>query len=205
MTKLWVVRTAGVSRVLPVAAIISVLTAPEIASAASGAHGEHAGISSIFWPWMNFLLYSAILFVLLRKAIVSGWRARTEGIKKSASSGAAELEEAVAVLVKLREREKNLSAEQKEISDRIASDKERESLQILEEGKRSAELIKRQTDDLVAAERKQAEVAVRRAMGNQIIELATSKLKLAHTADEDRKVRAAQSSKIKVLRGEGVA
>jgi len=144
------------------------------AACAEGSEGEaHGGsIADLTYSWINFIIYVALLYVLLRKAIPAAWAARREKIRETVLASKEELEAAERELHTVEALTQNLAREQERAKREILEQAELEALSIKAAAVERAERIKAQAKDLLVGEGRSAESQVRASLVAKAIDLA---------------------------------
>lgn len=151
------------------------------------AHGAHE--VNLVWPWVNFLIYCGILWYFLRVPIAEMWASRREFLANLKEKGALELKTAQSKLREAQDKIINAEKEAKELELSIIKDGEREGAQVVADAKSRAERILKQAEGSVSAERRSAEVLMRRELAEKVIQKTTEKIKRDLNADADRNNR----------------
>ena len=153
-------------------------------------------IGDLAWYYLNFGLYVAILYFLLRKPIVQTWQTRRNAIEADVVRGKEDLKTASAALADAKKKIATLDAECQRENDSIRKSTEGEKALILEEAKRRAQAIARQTEESIVAEQRHAETSLRREIGQVVLEKATELLKRELTPEADKELRRSVASGI---------
>jgi len=148
---------------------------PLFASAAHAIEAEgphHGSIADLASNYINFAIYIAVLYVLLRKAIPNAWLARREKIRETVLASKAELEAAERELAAVEALTQNLSQEQERAKREIIEQAELEAAAIISSAQERAVRIKSQTKDLLVGEGRSAELQVRASLVSRALEIA---------------------------------
>lgn len=171
-----------------------ILSASEV-GAAGGSPGhakpsfsEYLGTLGPFW--FNFLLYVAVLAILLRKHVAHGWLARRERIKEHVAQAKAVL---VASQEKLLMAERNLAQlphEVDELKRAIKAESIEECNQIAVDARARAQEIRRHAELNAEAERRGHEKQLERELAARALEKAEQKIRSRMSAKLDGELRA---------------
>lgn len=149
---------------------LSLLVDSAYASEAEGPH--HGSIADLASNWINFIIYVALLYVLLRKAIPAAWSARREKIRETVLASKAELEAAERELHTVEALTQNLSREQERAKQEILQQADVEAAAIKAAALERAERIKVQAKELLVGEGRSAESQVRATLVTRAVEIA---------------------------------
>lgn len=144
------------------------------AFASSSAHGEPSIVDLAVY-WGNFVVYSIILYVLLRKPLATGWSARRARIQQAVSSSASQVEAAERELNAVEALTKGLTSEQDRARAEIVTQAKLEAEQIVASARTKATRIREQAKDMVAGEGRSAESTFRATLVARALELARAK------------------------------
>lgn len=156
-------------------------------------HGVHHQPSSadLIPYWINFALYLAFLFFVLRKPVPAAWRARAKNIESMATKGAREIESAKTRLEKARGSMRSLSSDMESLATQIRNEGEEESREIVRDAKERASRIAAQGKDLMEGERRSLEGALKREMIGLVMKKAEELVSKDHSVDKDGALRSA--------------
>lgn len=173
-------RTQGVIPVLSVIRACSVATSYLLLAVpvahASGSEGAHHGsISDVVGPWINFIVYVTLLFVLVRKPIKNGWAARRERIVAEVSAATSEMEAAERELAAVEALTKNITQEQQRARSEILKQGELEAGSIVSVAREKASRIKMQVKELLEGETRSAEASFRATLVAKAVELSKAR------------------------------
>ncbi|MEY4700601.1 MAG: hypothetical protein RL326_788 [Pseudomonadota bacterium] len=144
------------------------------AFASSSAHGEPS-IADLTVYWANFVVYSVILYVLLRGPLANGWSARRARIQEAVTSSASQVESAERELNAVEALTKGLASEQDRARAEIVEQAKLEAQQIVENARVKATRVRDQAKDMIAGEGRSAESAFRATLVARALELARAK------------------------------
>jgi F0F1-type ATP synthase membrane subunit b/b' len=143
---------------------------------ASGAEGAHHGsITDTVGPWINFIVYIALLSVLVRKPLKAGWAARRQRIAEEVSAATSEMESAERSLATVEALTKNISQEQERARAEILKQGELEAASIASAAREKASRIKSQVQDLLEGESRSAQANFRAALVAKAVELSKAR------------------------------
>ena len=151
-------------------------------SFASGGAGHHPSIHDIVPFWVNFVIYVALMTVLLRKPIKNGWASRRNRIAEEVASATADMEAAARELAAVEALTKNLSQEQERARVEILNQGELESHAIVSAAKEKATRLASSTQDLIEGESRSAQAHFRAALVAKAVELSKSKFQTGELA-----------------------
>lgn len=143
---------------------------------ASGSEGAHHGsISDVVGPWINFIVYVALMVVLVRKPIKNGWAARRTRIVAEVSAATSEMEAAERELAAVEALTKNVSQEQQRARAEILKQGELEAASIVSAAREKASRIKMQVKELLEGESRSAQASFRAALVAKAVELSKAR------------------------------
>ena len=163
---------------------------PVLASSGGHASAEHGLFAALFPYYASFTVYVLVMFFLLRKPAVAGWKGRRDRIKN-------EVEEREQQLIKARENLKQVSLDFHAIDKKleaikaeIKAETDLEVSSIIERAKERASRIKVEADKTLEAERTKSLLNIKNELANQTILLAQELLRQRITPEQDRVLRA---------------
>jgi F0F1-type ATP synthase membrane subunit b/b' len=145
------------------------------ACASGGEGGHHASIADIAGPWINFIVYVALLTALLRKPIKNGWAARRERIAEEVSAATSEMEAAERELAAVEALTKNIAQEQERARVEILKQGELEATSIASAAREKAARIKSQVGELLEGESRSAQASFRSSLVAKAVELSKAR------------------------------
>lgn len=176
------------------------LLASTPALAATGAHHDSGHGAAILIPyWINFTLYAALLFVLLRKPLSRGWSSRRDTIAAAVDRGRSERERAEAALRIAKEREAAVESDIRALVAQIQSETSAEMSEILKEARERAGRVIVQGRDLIAAEERALESELRRELADEVLKRAADLLKQRVDPSLDATLRASSLKNVPQL------
>lgn len=155
--------------------IIAATLSSTVALASGSEGGAHGSIADTIGPWINFIVYIAILTVLLRKPLKSGWAARRERIAEEVSAATSEMEASGRTLAAVEALTKNIAQEQERARAEILKQGELESASIATAAREKAARIKSQVLDLLAGESRSAQAHFRASLVAKAVELSKAR------------------------------
>jgi len=153
-----------------------------LAFAGGGEGGHHGSILDLGWFWLNFIIYVALLFVLLKKPVKAGWTSRRERISDEVTSATSEMEEAERELAAVEALTKNLAAEQQRARGEILSQGELEAQMIARAATEKATRTKSQVKEMLEGETRSAEAQFRASLIARAVELSKERFKSGELA-----------------------
>lgn len=184
-----------------VAALWGILVVPQsiLAEAAEHGSGHHPSIVDTFPYWVNFLLYCALLYFVLRKNLPNLWRQRASTIESQVRRGEQELARANAELKSAQERMGRIEQDTKAVVAQIAAEARNESAQVMKEAQEHAQRLQAQARDLAAAERRATEKSIKEELARTVVERATARVVRELTPERDRALRDASVQGLQAL------
>jgi F0F1-type ATP synthase membrane subunit b/b' len=149
---------------------------------ASGGAGHQPSIHDIVPFWVNFVIYIALMTVLLRKPIKNGWASRRSRIAEEVASATADMEAAERELAAVEALTKNLSHEQERARVEVLKQGELESNSIVSAAKEKATRLASSARDLLEGESRSAQAHFRAALVAKAVELSKSKFQSGELA-----------------------
>ena len=160
------------------AALLCAIVPFAVAAASGGkAESHEASILDLGKFWMNFAVYVALLVVLLKKPVKSGWASRRARIADSVSSATSDMAEAERGLAAVEALTKNIVAEQERARGEILSQGELEAQAISRAAVEKSVRVKSQVKELLEGETRSAEDQFRSSLIAQAVELSKDRFK----------------------------
>lgn len=169
--------------------VLALMAAAPAFAAESGHHAEPV-FTDIIPYWVNFVLYVLLLVWLLKAPVSSGWEARKENIRVSVHRGRTEREAAESALREAEGAEAAVAASIKALTDQIAREAASEAAEIVREAKEKAARTKQQGADMLAAEEKAFESALKKELAEAVVRKATERLMRDMNVEKDAPLRA---------------
>lgn len=169
-----------------------ILLVASSASAESAGHGGgHEGSPSDLIPyWINFATYIALMFLCFRKLIANGWVARKDQIATLVNKGKIERAAAEDALRAAKAKQATIQSQVQDLLTQIKREGVAEVQEILQDAKARAERARVQGEEMLAAEQKAFETALKRELAEAVVTKATEMLKGKVNADTDAGLRA---------------
>jgi len=183
---------------LALASFILNSIAEEVAPQA-GHVAHHPSFADLVPFWINFIIYAALLYFLLRKKVAQFLRTRSSEIEEQVNRGAREIEASQATLLVAEERLSGAAAEVAAIEARVQLDARNEATQIFTEAEEKAARIRSQAKELVQAEKSSTENGIKRELSELVLKKTTERIARELTSENDRGRRAAALSSINAL------
>lgn len=143
--------------------LVPVIFVPVNAFASGGAHHEPS-IAHLKHPWINFITYAVLLYILAAKPLKAAWIHRSDAIRKDVESAQAELTRAEKLLQEVEESTRNVKTRQADLVRELIAQGEAEALAIIADANTKAGRIAHQAQELIAGESRAAHTALRREM-----------------------------------------
>lgn len=161
---------------LAIATIVAVANhAVNSAFASGGEGGHHVSIADISGPWINFIVYVALLTALVRKPIKNGWASRRERIAAEVAAATSEMEAAERELAAVEALTKNIGQEQERARLDIVKQGELECASIASASNEKAVRIKSQGVELLEGESRSAQASFRASLVAKAVELSRAR------------------------------
>jgi F0F1-type ATP synthase membrane subunit b/b' len=180
------------------ALLLTLVLSPTASFAAGGAHG-HGSISDTIFPWINFILYSVGMFLILRKPLSAGWAARRTAILQAVEAGKSANDQARAKYTAAQDRARSLPTVVKELEERILQEGTIECKLLQQEAEHRINKIHQTTTETLAGEQKAFELELRRQFVDSVLELAEKGVRSEMNESKDRDLRHASLRHIKTL------
>jgi F0F1-type ATP synthase membrane subunit b/b' len=165
-----------------------------LAESSSG-HGGDASAAhhgpSFTLLWLNFAIYSVIMYRLLRKPLSDMWHGRRQRIADAVERASAMLSEARSTYDKLAAEEASLENRLETNREELISGAEEESRETLESARERASRLLNQARQLAEAERNRRVEAIRRDFARLVIARAEEIVKSQVNAETDLHIRRA--------------
>lgn len=142
---------------------------------ASAGEGHAPSVWDIRFLWLNFALYLVLLYVLLRKVVVSGWTARRQRVEKAVVSATTEMQSAENQLRSIEQAVRDVKVEQEKARAEVLTLAKEEAASLVRAAEERASRIRSQAKELLKGERRSAEASFRSALVARAVDLARSK------------------------------
>jgi F0F1-type ATP synthase membrane subunit b/b' len=177
---------------------LALALAPTASFAAGGAHG-HGSISDTIFPWINFILYSVGMFLILRKPLSAGWTARRTAILQAVEAGKRANDEAREKYSAAQDRARSVPTVVKELEERILQEGTVECKILQQESEHRINKIHQTATETLAGEEKAFELDLRRQFVDSVLQLAERGIRSEISESKDRDLRHASLRHIKAL------
>jgi F-type H+-transporting ATPase subunit b len=148
-----------------------VVSSLALASDTAHEHEVHAGFSSLITPWIAFGLFCGILFFLLKKPALQGWKSRRALIAEAIKNAETKMNAAEQKLKLAKEREASLSKALEGITSLLATEFEQEKNELLYATESKVKSLQDAVQQRLAEEKR----AVHQKVGNELSELVISR------------------------------
>lgn len=138
--------------------------------------------------WINFIVYCAGMYFILRKPALSAWSARREAIKLSAEKNKVDLDLAMKQLNASQEKLKNVSKEAEQLRAAIVKEATLESESIIALAKIGGQKTMQRSKDAVEKEKQLGMRAIERSIVAEALKKVEEKLKNSQLAFADDKL-----------------
>lgn len=162
-------------------------------SYAAGGEGGHGGgetkerILDLVYRTINFIIFFAVLFFLVRKPLKQALSSRREAIQQELTDLEKKKEEAQREFEALTKRIANIKEERESILAEYRAEAEREKQKIIENAKKMADRIVDQAQKTIQQEIQKANQALRQEMADTAVRMAEDLLK-KHITENDHKL-----------------
>ena len=185
-----------------------IITASIALAESSSGHGGEANTShhgpSLLLLWLNFAIYSVVMYQLLKKPLSEMWHGRRHRIAEAVERASKLLSEAQSTHERLVAEETNLPIRLNSIREELISAAEEESREILDSARERASRLLNQARQLAEAERNRRIEAIRRDFARLVIARAEELVKSQISAETDvhiRRVALENESGLNLLNG----
>jgi F0F1-type ATP synthase membrane subunit b/b' len=168
----------------------SIVLAESSAGHGSDASAAHHG-PSISLLWLNFAIYSVIMYRVLRKPLSGMWHGRRQRIADAVDRGFTMLSEARNTYEQLAAEEAGLETKIETIREEIISGAAEETRETLESARERASRLLNQAHQLAEAERNRRIEAIRRDFARLVIARAEEIIKSRVSVETDLHIRRA--------------
>lgn len=170
---------------------------PAFAAGADHAHEPH--ISDLLPYWVNFLLFVGVLYALLKKPLLVGWKTRVRSIASLVDKYENERLEARRALDDAQARADRVEADVSQLKSEINKDGDNIAEQLLAEARWQAKGIAAQAEDAIVRERILAEQRVQREFVDRVVSRSAELIKAKINPDSDRDLRSAALNGIREM------
>lgn len=171
------------------------LLSPSLVFAAGG----KGSISDLLFPWINFILYVGILYVVLRKPLAAVWQARRATILEAVEASKRANDDARVVYAAAQDRARALPQAIQEMKSRIMAETAAESAYIAQDAEARSQKILQSARDTLVGEEKAFQAELRRDFVDEVMRRAEAKLRAEVTDGRDQQLRQSSLRHIKAL------
>ena len=133
---------------------------------------HHGSIADLKWFWVNFVLYTVLLSILLQKPLRNGWAARRERIAQAVTSATDDVAKAERELAAVESLIKNSAVDQSRVHSEIVKQGELEAAEILKAASEKSSRLTSQVKDLLEGESRSAQIAFRAELVKRAVNLS---------------------------------
>ncbi len=170
-----------IKKVMPFLSSVLVTLHAALVFAENEAHGGHEEAITFMGDWLprivNFAIISVVLVIFLRKPIRDAFKSRTAEIAKSIEESRQARERAVAALVEMERKIKDLEAETNRLIADAQARGEKDKQSLLEEGRKIAQDVQAQVKQGIDIEVQKAKTALAIEASLLSIDLAEGRIK----------------------------
>ncbi len=190
-----------ITRALPVVGLVLLLTLPLALTALAAAGGEHHdGIPTVLWlQVVNFGLYVALLFYLLRKPVRSFFEGRVENYNSALKRAEAQKHEAESKRREIQERLTKLESTSAQSIAEARAEAEALRQRVLVEARELSEKLRAEAQRTAQIELERAKFALRQEMLSQSVQLATKILADKIQEQDQKRLQTEFVEKIQVV------
>ena len=178
-----------VTRALLVSFIAVLLVTPAVLCSEGGHGAAHGSIADLGVYWVNFLIYAAIMFFVLRKPALNGWTARRNKIESDVIGGRAEIEAAETKIAQMRSRMELIGEDIERLREATEKETERESRELVESARVRAQRISQRMREACSAEQRAAEDGIRSELAELAVKMAREQLTRDLNVESDKPYR----------------
>ncbi len=168
---------------------LTLVSAATVVAEEAHEHGGHEAHPSLMWPWINFIIFIVVLGYILKRPFSEMWDSRRSFLINLREKGLLELKSAQTRFRDAEVKIQTVEADAKKIATSIIEDGEREGMQLVNEARTRAERTLKQVEVNIAAERRSAEITLRRSLADMVLRKAGDKIRKELTPDADRAIR----------------
>lgn len=149
--------------------------------------------------WLNFIVYIAVMYFLLRKPFPVLWAKRRAGIEQGVRASAAELDRAKATLQQSQQKLNNLENDIARLREEMRSETQAEQKALEAYGKVKSEKILARARDNYVAEKRSLEQKLQHEISEMALKLVRERLSSELSSDADKIWRDAALKNVKEL------
>ncbi|HQH29009.1 MAG TPA: ATP synthase F0 subunit B [Oligoflexia bacterium] len=151
--------------------------------------GHEAGLSTLIFPAINFVLYAGVIVFAYFKCVRKMLKQRSSDVAESLARAAQTLEQAQAELDDAKRRLAVLEKEKYALSGEFREQGRLMQESIKADSQKNAERIRRDTERRIAGELKKARAEIRQEVSELAAKLARMKLAQELSPEQDRRLR----------------
>lgn len=161
--------------------------------------GHSASFSTLIPFWINFAIYVAILYFILRNKVAAGWGSRRDTIVEAVQKGTAAREGAKERLELAQRQWEKVEQSIQATKSEIAASADAEAKLLVSDAKARAQRMLEQARESAQGELRAAEIKLRRECAHRVVDRATEELKRKLTVDSDKLRRERTMSSVRQL------
>ena len=173
----------SVARPLFLAVVIAMVSESSFAFGSGGGH--EPSFADLTFPWINFVMYAALLTYLLRNPIKKGWSARVGAIKDRIEGASEQLEIAERELNAAEALVQGVEQEKTRIKTEVSVQASREADLLVEQAKERAERLKQQAAEMLEGEMRSAQSAFKADLVARAVSVAKQKFSSGEYASRE--------------------
>lgn len=154
------------------------------------AEGAHHG-PTLTIMWINFIIFAAGMFFVLKKPLVQVWKTRVADLETSILKSERELAKAEERLTNVKSKVANVAEEVAKVQANINEETKHERARISELALEQKTRILKQAEVSVESEIKAVEKSVKSEFAEKVCAIAKDRLKQEFTTENDRTYRSA--------------
>lgn len=151
---------------------------------------------------INFVLYIALLYFLLRKSAPKFWKSRVDQLEAEVTESRGKLEKAEKIYIETGKRIEQLESQLSSITGQVEQEGRQEAAYILEQAKLEAERLIQQAERMAEAEGKKQYDMLQKEFIESVIDDAQRKLRETVTFESDREFRNQAVNRISLILNE---
>lgn len=159
------------------------------AATSHSSHHHQASVLDLKWYWINFLVYIAILYILLRDAAKVAWHNRHDSIKDAVSKGKIARANAQAALERAQAQLKNVEQDVINLRTEIATETEHECRQIIDDAKKRAQVLAQRARTQGEVEKRAMQLRIQSELSHLVVAKAREKLSRELNLEKDKLIR----------------
>jgi F-type H+-transporting ATPase subunit b len=152
-------------------------------------HGHEAGFITLKFYLINFGIYFALMFLLLRKIVPPAWTSRRSALEQSINKSLKKLEAIEKDYSLAKAKLANADSDITIIKKNISEETKREAEEVKVSMQSAIQRIEKQAKDTLSTEQRNLENTMRRIYSEAALKLAEQKLKARLNIDSDKALR----------------